>query len=235
MRCKVFLIAVLILIVQTHAFSKEEDGIWFLGFNFKQPLWQKDSGQNLRRIMLSQISRQEINQALWNESPTQFPWVPYGTLKDSDSKISVSEEWKKNVLAQLTASQKNELKELVVLHTDGPQTLLIFYQLRAQLQKLGVHLVSMMVPMYPQDLWEKALQKNQHHLFLMGYKATDYPSANSLLCPLLASYGQANFTNYQNIQFDAVCSGMVELAAGDIEFLQKDLPIWPIYYIEKLP
>ena len=251
-----FVICSFVICHFTFAEAKVYDGIWFMGFNLKHPVF-KD--QRVREAVQRTIDIEEIVNNIVSEETYPIGFVPPGMLGyDPDLKPYVENTILAKMLMKKAGFPVNDkrLKNISLLHTDGVLTVSIAQKIRDDLKAIGINASLTEVSISEEDEWVRELASGKHALFLMGYKAgieqlfsTEEASGEidsaSLLQPLFSSNGEANFTGYSNSKVDLLFSKLegLDLALKSERhprlkeinaILHKDLPVVVLFYIEKL-
>jgi ABC-type oligopeptide transport system substrate-binding subunit len=112
--------------------------------------------------------------------------------------------------------------------------------LKKNLARLGIEMIAKETRM--DASWEKALRSDDYDLFLMGFKADYAGTEETFLEPLFSSSGYANFMKYRNKEVDQLLGELKQTGsaarAGLLKTLNnliyQDLPVIPIFYIEKI-
>jgi ABC-type oligopeptide transport system substrate-binding subunit len=209
------------------------DGIWFMGFNLKRDIFHADSGRKLRIYLAQNIDRPVIcKEVFFTEEPATgyvYPLLDY-LPQDELSKL----------LAEKI--EQGPIRPLILLHSDGLKTCRVAELIAGQLASKNIQVILRKVDNSKYDNWEDALKKNDYDLFLMGFKA-EYPQeVDTFLRALYGSGGYANFMNYSNPVIDKQLAEWAKTTPTTrptiLKMLNKnislDLPLLPIFYIEKM-
>jgi ABC-type transport system substrate-binding protein len=236
--------------------AKAYDGIWFLGFNLKSPVFKN---LELRQAADAVIDKEFINKKIVSGEVTPASFIPLGMLGyDPDLQTEPHDlKYAKLLLkkAGFPLTDKR-LKTLALLHTDGLITVEIAKKVQSDLRQLGIKLNLVQVSYQDEEKWVNELLSGKHDLFLMGYKAgmenffsSEATAAeidsSSLVEPLFKTSGNANFTGYSNSKVDTLLSQLGQLNPALKEErhkklkalnrqLAKDLPVVVLFYIETL-
>jgi len=234
------------LLLTLPAFAAEYDGIWFLGFNLRQPPFDN---LNVRQAVVCALTSAEADGS----------FIPPGMAGYDTTLPPNKYNLKYAALLLKRAGYKTSdqrLKHLTLLHTDGLRTIAIARQIRADLRALGLRLELVEVSYRDAARWEKELRSGKHQLFLMGYKAGaeqlftaeaagSGPESADLLEPLFKTGGAANFTGYSSPAVDMLLDQLSVIAPAmtmerELKFreinktLYRDRPAVVLFYIEKL-
>lgn len=248
-----------ILFVLCHyafAQAKAYDGLWFLGLNFDNDLF---NDLQVRQAIQHCIDKEYIISNIMSEEAVPASFIPPGMLgHDPDLK-----PYKRNVVfAKLLMKRAGHplddksLKNLSLLHTDGIKTEAIAKQIQKDLKNIGMKIGLVKTSYKDGGKWMDELNSGKHDFFLMGYKAgyeqlfTEEATSQtidsySLVEPLFGTYGEANFTGYSNAEIDKLLEQLkgLDLALKTErqarlktinKILYKDLPAVILFYIEKL-
>lgn len=232
--------------------AKEYDGIWFLGFNLKQPPFDNI---RVRQAVAHSLDKQFISLQIMGESVMPGSIVPYEmagydpTLKPYKYNPKFAKSLVKKAGYALSSPL---LKTITLLHTDGDRTVEIAHQVQKDLKQIGMKVELIQVPYRDEEKWTSELTSNKYSMFLMGFKAegnrvfTDEASVKSadtyqLLNPLFRTGGEANFTNYSSTSVDKLLD-QISLFSAEREnklkeinkLLYKELPAVVLFYIERL-
>ena len=241
-----------VLLLSSSVAAKEYDGIWFLGFNLKQPPFDN---VKVRQAVAHSLDKQFISLQIMGESVIPASIVPYEmagydpALKPYKYNPKYAKSLVKKAGYSLTDGR---LKTITLLHTDGDRTVEIARQVQKDLKQIGMKVELVQVAYRDEEKWASELTSNEYSIFLMGFKAdgnrvfTDEASVRSadtyqLLNPLFKTGGEANFTNYSNTSVDILLD-QISLFSAEREnklkeinkVLYKELPAIVLFYIEKL-
>jgi ABC-type transport system substrate-binding protein len=211
---KIFFILIFVNIL----FAATYDGVWMLGFNCRQPAVSK---VELRKAIARNLNRR----AYVAEVQEQYAGSP----------IYPTENFQPRDLFEYNPQNVKTPQTLTIVHTDGVKTRKISELIRQDLAKAGITVNLMEVPM--DDSWGMVLQKGNYDCFLMGFKADYQGDLSSYLRPLFLNDGYANFMHYENRSLEALLNGSSysEKDLRDVEtVLAEDVPVIPIFYIEKI-
>lgn len=195
------------------------DGVWMLGFNFQQPVIRNNS--TLRKAIAHSLNRKAYTVDV-EEQYAGSPLYPTNDFQPRD----VFEYNPQTVPTPQTVT---------IVHTDGVKTRKIAEFIRQDLAKVGITVNLMEVPM--DDSWSLILQKGNYDCFLMGFKADYQGEIGSYIKPLFSKGGYANFMHYENHSLELLLNESTYRAQTlrDIEtILTEDVPVIPIFYIEKI-
>jgi ABC-type transport system substrate-binding protein len=251
-----------LVIISSVAFAttkeKEYDGIWFLGFNLKREVTKDDK---VRQAINISIDKDYIVEEIVSKEVVPVGLIPPGMLGyDPDLVLRINDlKHAKQLMkkAGFPITDKR-LKTLTLLHTDGIKTTAIAKNLQNDLRNIGMKIKLVEVSFKDEEKWVKEMALGKHDFFLMGYKAgieqlfTEEASAvqtqvdsYSLVEPLFATSGEANFTGYSNTEVDKLLkhlSGLNIALKSERHaklkkingLLYKELPVIVLFYIEKL-
>jgi ABC-type transport system substrate-binding protein len=238
--------------------AKAYDGIWFLGFNLKHEVTKADK---VRQAVNLSIDKDYIAEEIVSKEAVPVSVIPPGMLgydPDLVPRISDLKQAKKLMKDAGFPINDKRLKTLTLLHTDGIKTAAIAKNLQDDLRNIGMKIKLVEVSFKDEEKWVKEMASGKHDFFLMGYKAgiaqlfTEEATAvetqvdsYSLVEPLFATSGEANFTGYSNSEVDTLLKHLTGLnIALKSErhaklkkingLLYKDLPVIVLFYIEKL-
>jgi glutathione transport system substrate-binding protein len=253
---KLLVLAILIIGYSVPAFAKAYDGIWFLGFNLKSPVF-KDLA--VRQAADAVIDKEFINKRIVSGEVIPASFIPPSMLGYDPDLQTEPHDLKYAKLLMKKAKflpTDKRLKTLSLLHTDGLVTIEIAKKVQSDLRQLGIKLNLVQVSYQDEDKWIDELLSGKHDLFLMGYKAgmenlfTSEASvaetdSTSLVEPLFQTGGDANFTGYSNAKVDTWLGQIGQLNPALKEErhkklkalnqqLAKDLPVVVLFYIETL-
>ena len=255
---KLFLSCLLIsFVIYSTAQAVEYDGIWFLGFNLKSPVFKN---LVVRQAVNQSIDKKYIAKDLISQEALPVSLIPPTMLGyDPDLKAKPYNIKQAKDLMQKAGFPISDtrLKSISLLHTDGVKTIAAAQAIRKNLQSLGLQVKLVKVKYEDQEQWVADLVAGKYDLFLMGYKAgieqmfsTDEATASqidtyNLLQPLFATKGEANFTSYSKANVDDLLSQVAGINIAlksdrNAKFkkinriLYQDLPVIVLFYIEKL-
>lgn len=209
------------------------DGIWFVGFNLKRDVFHADSGRKLRIYLAQNIDRQKIGKEVFlTEKPATGYIYPLADYLPQDE------------LAKLLAEKNKQepIRPLILLHSDGIKTCRTAELIAGQLASKNIQVILRKVDNSKYENWEEALKKNNYDLFLMGFKAEFQQDVDTFLRALYGTGGYANFMNYSNPVIDKQLAEWAKTTPASrptiLKMLNKnislDLPLLPIFYIEKM-
>lgn len=243
------------LLLPSAAFSKEYDGIWFLGMDLKSAVL-KDL--NVREAVNLAIDKEYIAKKIVSEEVVPVGFVPFGMIgydPDLEFKFQDTKAAKELMKKAGYSMADPRIKDLSLLHTDGLMTIEIAKKIQSDLRNIGMKVRLVEVSYQNEDRWVKELTSEKHDFFLLGYKAgieqlfsTEEAVAQidsySLIEPLFRTGGEANFTGYSNAEVDKLLSQLegINLALKNErhaklkeinQILYKDQPAVVLFYIEK--
>jgi len=244
------LVVGLLVINHSASIAKEYDGIWFMGFNLKHELLQNDK---VRGAIIRVIDRE------YSEETAPISIIPPGML-GYDPDLGAQPHDTKEAKAMMKEAgypiNDERIKKLSILHTDGVKTIAMAERIINNLKNIGMKVEATKVSFENEEEWVEELTSGNHDFFLMGYKAgisqlfTEEANAArfdsySLIEPLFASSGEANFTGYSKAEVDNLLAKLtgINLALQSErhiklkqinQLLAKDLPVVVLFYIEKL-
>ncbi|MBN3033334.1 MAG: hypothetical protein JW873_04495 [Candidatus Saganbacteria bacterium] len=246
----------MLFVIYSFASAKEYDGIWFLGFNLRQPPFERPLVRQAAAVCLDAAAFT----AIMSEETVPAGFIPPG-LAGHDPLLAPYRRdpaYAKTLMKRAGYSLADQrLKKLTLLHTDGIKTIAIAKEIKRELAALGMKLALVEVSYRDAARWQKELKSGRHQLFLMGYKADANapfssaealgrrPDSAALLEPLFHSGGAANFSGYTNPEVDMLFDQLDVLSPallGERELklkaingaLYKELPGVVLFYIEKL-
>jgi ABC-type transport system substrate-binding protein len=249
------LIVSLLIVNCFRADAKEYDGIWFLGMNLKHEVLAK---QDVRRAINSVIDREHIARKIVSEEVIPVGLIPNGMLGYDPDLDAVIPDLKYAKLLMIKADypiNDKRLKNLSLLHTDGLLTVEIAKKIQNDLRGIGIKVERVEVSYKEEEKWVGELASGKHDFFLMGYKAgigqlftteeAGQVDSYSLIEPLFASRGEANFTGYSNADVDKLLEQLTGLNMAlkserhaklkkINQILYQDLPAVVLFYIEKI-
>lgn len=238
------------------AYAKEYDGVWFMGFNLKQELFQD---VKVRQAVTHCLNRSYIVSSIISEEVVPGSFIPPGMMGYDPAlkPYKFNPVYAKLLMkrAHLPTNDKR-LKNIKLLHTDGLRTIAIAQQIKDDLKNIGMKVELVQISYRDQNRWVQELSSGTNGLYLMGYKAnfeelftseagaTEVDSTK-LLAPLFRSNGEANFSGYADAGVDALLDQLASIGPGlrsereaklkEInKILYKDLPAVVLFYIEKL-
>lgn len=249
-------IGLLVIGYCSFAQAKEYDGIWFLGFNLRRPIFQD---LRVRQAVNHSIDKNYIVTDIMTEEVTPASFIPPGMLGYNPNLKVYKYNPKFAKLLMRRAKypiMDKRLKNLTLLHTDGIKTVAIANKIKQDLKQIGMKIKLVQVSYKQEEKWIKELSSGRYDFFLMGYKAgieelftkeataVEVDSYN-LIEPLFRTDGEANFTGYSNSEVDELLEQVAGLNLALKKerhakllkinrLLYKDLPAVVLFYIEKL-
>lgn len=245
-----------LLVITPSAASKDYDGIWFIGFNVKSPVFKNLAA---RQAVNQAIDKEYIAQKIASTEVTPASPIPPKMLGyDPDLKAAPFDlKAAKTLLKTAGFSVSDQrIKNLSLLHTDGLKTIEIAKKIQNELRRIGMKVSRTEVSYEKETKWIKELASGKHDMYLMGYKAgieqlfTKEAEAKAidgynLVEPLFKTDADASFTNYSNAEIDKLLSQIdnLNLALKSErdkklrrinQIIYQDLPVIVLFYIEKL-
>lgn len=236
--------------------AKDYDGLWFMGFNMRKPVFNGNKGLALRKAVNYAINREYICKEIIGDEN-----VPTGVIpKDCEGYDPSLKGFPfdpveaKRLLAK-AGFKKNDkrIKNMVLIHTDGDKTIRIADAIRSDLSNIGISLKFKQIPYGVEGRWEKELEKGKEELFLMGYKALPiYDEASNeavdsarYISDLFSSDGDANMNFLKDKKIDSLLDRIGSLDAAEKEkrldllkkaglYLQDNPVTVNLFYIEEL-
>jgi ABC-type transport system substrate-binding protein len=254
---KILIVGLLIIGSSAWAAPMRYDGIWFMGMNMNKDL--------LKPIEVRQAINETINKIVIKEKVISAEAVPASIIPpgmlgyDPDLEPTGQDVKYAKLLMTKAGYPINDkrIKALSLLHTDGIKTVAIAKQIQMDLTKIGMKVNLVEIDFAEQEKWAAELASGKYDFFLMGYKAgieeffstqeadAAQVDSYSLVEPLFATKGEANFTGYSNAKVDKWLDQLSNINPALKEErhkklkqindeLYKDLPVVVLFYIEKI-
>jgi ABC-type transport system substrate-binding protein len=172
----VFLFVICSLIIGHCAFAdtKAYDGVWFLGFNMKKPIFNDANGKTVRQAIAIAIDREKIAKKIIGDDVVPVDIIPPGMEGHNASLEALPHNYKqaKDLLKAAGYSVSDpRIKKIRLLHTDGDKTVAIVNEIKRDLINLGFDITTTQIKYADNDKWNKALEGGKYDMFVMGYKA----------------------------------------------------------------
>ena len=175
MKRVLFLLVIVSLVIGNCAFAdvKAYDGVWFLGFNMKSPLFGGDNGKVVRQAVAIAVDRTKISKKIMGDDNVPANIIPpnmegYSSLDAYPHDYRQAKQMMKSAGYPLNDKR---IKGITLLHTDGEKTKEIVDEIKMDLINLGFDIQTTEIKYSDTAKWQKALSSGKYDMFVMGYKA----------------------------------------------------------------
>lgn len=169
------LIALMVLMALSGpAFSKEYDGVWFLGFNLHTKLFGDETGKVVRQAVTIAVDRDKIVKKIIGDDVVPVGVIPPGMEGYDPSLSPYPHDYamaKRLMKSSGYPLNDKRLKKISLLMTDGEKTKLIVDEIKRDLINIGFDITTTVVKYSDTKEWESALLSGKYDMFVMGYKA----------------------------------------------------------------
>ncbi len=256
-KLKLFILSALLLLHASVALGQTiesvgYDGLFFMGFNMKNPVFLGPKGNLVRKAINYCIDREKICKRIFGEQIVPSQVIPY-KMPGYDDSIKGYEFSKQTAINTLKKAGNPIFKEMLLLHTDGEKTIETAKEIQKNLSAIGIKVKLKEIEYEKDDSWETELSKGYADLFLMGYKTPPQPfekndpisRSEKFLEYLFYSSGEANMFFLKNEKIDTLINSLKNISDADnpvkIKLLQKinkilyDDPVTVnLFYIKEL-
>jgi ABC-type transport system substrate-binding protein len=154
--------------------QKQYDGIWFLGFNEKSPLFGDENGKVVRQSVTIAVDRQKIANKIVGDDVVPIGIIP-PSMEGYDAELQAyPHEYgtaKKMMRSAGYELSDKRLKGVKLLHTDGVKTKDIVNEIKRDLINLGFDIQTTELKYSDTSTWQKALSSGKYDMYVMGYKS----------------------------------------------------------------
>ena len=222
---------VLLLIFAFSAGQAEEqtyDGLWFLGFNMKNEIFSGPHGKLVRQAFNYAINRSYICREIIGDLNVPSGVIPLG-LPGHNSGISGYSYSPDQAKKLLRSAGNKQIKNLVLIHTDGIKTIRTAQAIKNDLAAAGINISLRQIAYDEDDSWEKELATGTAPLFLMGYKVPPQPfemndsfsRSEKFLYDLFHSKGEANMFFLHSSELDALIETTTDTQSKEAQLKER--------------